>query len=227
MEQYISALRKSLLFSGMGEKEITAMTSCMGVTLQEYQKGEYVFRQGEFLKSITILVEGKLYIQKDDYWGNLNILNEIKPGEMFGESYIPPNSGPLLNDVAVIEKSMVLFFNIDKILTVCPSACRFHSLFIKNLFYTISSKNRNLVQKLEHVTKRSTREKLLSYLSDEARRQGNCSFFIPFNRQQLAAFLSVDRSAMSNELCKMRDDGLLTFHKNHFTLTEQHRDKIE
>ena len=137
---------------------------------------------------------------------------------MFGEAYAAPNSGPLLNDVVVIENSTVFFFDMDKILTVCPSACRFHSLLVKNLFYAISSKNRSLVQKLEHITKRSTREKLISYLSDEAKRSGSCSFAIPFNRQQLAAFLSVDRSAMSNELCRMRDEGLLEFNKNHFTL---------
>ena len=218
MKQYIPILKNSQLFSGIGEEETAAMIVCLGATLQEYKKGEYVFRQGEYLNKITILLNGRLHIQKEDYWGNLNILDEIKPGGMFGEAYAAPNSGPLLNDVVVIENSTVFFFDIDKILTVCPSACRFHSLLVKNLFYTISSKNRSLVQKLEHITKRSTREKLLSYLSDETKRNGSYSFAIPFNRQQLAAFLSVDRSAMSNELCRMRDEGLLEFSRNRFTL---------
>ncbi len=218
MKQYVPILKKSQLFNGVSEEETAAMIGCLGAVSQKYQKGEYVFRQGEYLKNITVLVSGRLHIQKDDYLGNLNILDEIKPGEMFGEAYAAPNSGPLLNDVVVIENSMVFFFDIDKILTVCPSACRFHSLLVKNLFYTISSKNRSLIQKLEHITKRSTREKLLSYLSDEAQKNGCCSFAIPFNRQQLAAFLSVDRSAMSNELCRMRDEGLLEFNRNHFIL---------
>jgi len=103
-------------------------------------------------------------------------------------------------------------------LTVCSSACRFHSTVVQNLFFAISEKNRGLVQKLAHISRRTTREKLISYLSEEAARQGNACFCIPFNRQQLADFLSVDRSAMSNELCKMRDEGLLTFERNKFHL---------
>ena len=107
---------------------------------------------------------------------------------------------------------------MKKILTTCSSACRFHSLVVQNLFFAISEKNRKLMRKLTHMSKRTTREKLLSYLSDEAKRHGRSSFEIPFNRQQLADFLSVDRSAMSSELGKMRDEGILTFQKNRFAL---------
>ena len=167
-----------------------------------------------------ILGSGRLHIQKEDYWGNLNILNEIRPGEMFGEAYIVPNSGTLMNDVIAAEASTVLFFDMERILTVCPSACPFHTRLVKNMFYTISDKNKSLVQKLSYMSQRSTREKLLAYLSDEAKRHNSSSFSIPFNRQQLADFLSVDRSAMSNELCKLRDEGMLDFHKSEFTLSQ-------
>ena len=116
------------------------------------------------------------------------------------------------------EESAALFFDPERILAVCPSACPFHTKLVKNIFYTISDKNKSLVRKLSYISQRSTREKLLSYLSDEAKRQNSSSFSIPFNRQQLADFLSVDRSAMSNELCKLRDEGMLDFHKSEFTL---------
>ena len=164
------------------------------------------------------MVEGNLHIQKDDYWGHRSIINSVGVGEMFGEAYAAPDSGTLLNDVVAVEDSTVLFFDVRRILTVCSSACNFHSMVVQNLFFAISEKNRRLVQKLGHMAKRSTREKLISYLSEEAKQQNSGTFTIPFNRQQLADFLSVDRSAMSNELCKMRDDGLLTFEKNRFTL---------
>ena len=137
---------------------------------------------------------------------------------MFGEAYVSPDSGALLNDVVAVKDSSVIFFDIYRILSVCPSACKFHSLVIKNLFFEISEKNRKLVAKLGHISNRTTREKLLSYLSDEAKRNKSSAFSIPFNRQQLADFLSVDRSAMSNELCKMRDEGLIEFNKNRFVL---------
>lgn len=122
------------------------------------------------------------------------------------------------HDAVAIQPSTVLFLNTNRILTVCTSACRFHTRLIQNLLSVIASKNLFLTQKLEHMSQRSTREKLLSYLSEQAQRVGKESFDIPFNRQQLADFLSVDRSAMSNELCKMRDDGLLLFEKNSFQL---------
>lgn len=220
MKKYVPLLEKTKLFSGVGDDDILSMLSCLNASVREYGKGQVAFRQGDTLRELMILAEGRLHIQREDYWGNLNLLNEIRPGEMFGEAYIVPNSGPLLNDVVAAEDSAALFFDMDRILTVCPSACPFHTRIVKNVFYTISDKNRRLVQKLSYMAQRSTREKLLSYLSDEAKRQSSSSFTIPFNRQQLADFLSVDRSAMSNELGKLRNEGLLDFHKNEFTLYE-------
>lgn len=218
MKKYFSILKRTKLFAGIIEDEIGAMLSCLDARLHEYKKGEYVFRQGEHLNHITVLVSGELHIQRDDYWGNRAIVNRIGVGEIFGEAYIAPESGVLLNDVVAVEDSAVVFFDVRRIITVCSSACRFHSMVVQNLFFAISEKNRALVQKLGHISKRTIREKLISYLSEEAKRQGCSSFSIPFNRQQLADFLSVDRSAMSNELCKMRNEGLLEFEKNRFKL---------
>ena len=220
MKKYISILKRTQMFSGVGENEIESMLSCLGARLYEFSKGEYVIRQGEHLSDIIVLVDGNLHIQKDDYWGNRSILGQISVGEMFGEAYVAPDSGTVLNDVVAVEKSMVIFFDVKRILTTCSSACRFHNLVVQNMFFTISEKNRKLVQKLGHMSKRTTREKLISYLSEEAKKQKSSKFTIPFNRQQLADFLSVDRSAMSNELCKMRDEGLLEFEKNQFVLFE-------
>ena len=218
MKKYVSVLKRTQLFSGVGDDEIISMLSCLGARLFTYKKGEYVLRQGEHLNDITVLVEGNLHIQKDDYWGNRSILGQIAVGEMFGEAYVAPESGALLNDVVAVEDSAVMFFDVKRIITTCSSACRFHAMVVQNMFFAISEKNRKLVQKLGHMSKRSTREKLISYLSEEAKKHNSSSFTIPFNRQQLADFLSVDRSAMSNELCKMRDEGLLEFEKNQFKL---------
>lgn len=218
MKQYIPVLRKTKMFSGVGDEEIESMLSCLNARVQYYKKGEYVLRTGGHLRDILILVKGSLHIQKDDYWGNRSLLGQLGAGEMFGEAYVAPESGALMNDVVAVEDSAVMFFDLQRLLTTCSSACRFHAAVVQNLFFAISEKNRKLVQKLGHMSKRSTREKLISYLSEEAKRQNSARFSIPFNRQQLADFLSVDRSAMSNELCKMRDEGLLRFDKNHFEL---------
>lgn len=218
MKKYIDILKRTQLFSGVGNNEISTMLNCLQAQIRTYKKGEYVFREGEHIDNITVLVEGKLLVQHDDFWGNRNIVNIIRIGEMFGEAYVAPDSGALLNDVIAEENSSVIFFDIKRILTVCSTACRFHSMVVQNLFFSISEKNRNLVQKIGHMSKRSTRAKLLSYLSEEAKKHNSNQFMIPFSRQQLADFLCVDRSAMSNELCKMRDEGLLQFEKKQFTL---------
>ena len=218
MKKYISILKQTKLFAGVAEDEIGAMLSCLDARLHEYKKGEYVLHQGEHLNHITVVVAGELHVQRDDYWGNRAIVNRIGVGEMFGEAYIAPESGAILNDVVAVEDSTVIYFDVRRIITVCSSACRFHSMVVQNLFFAVSEKNRTLVQKLGHISKRTTREKLISYLSEESKRQSSSSFTIPFNRQQLADFLSVDRSAMSNELCKMRDEGFLAFEKNQFIL---------
>ena len=218
MKKHVSVLKRTQLFAGVGDDEIASMLSCLGARLYTYKKGEYVLRQGEHLNDIIVLVDGNLHIQKDDYWGNRSILGQIAVGEMFGEAYVAPESGALLNDVVAVDDSSVIFFDVKRIITTCSSACRFHAMVVQNMFFAISEKNRKLVQKLGHMSKRSTREKLISYLSEEAKKHNSSSFTIPFNRQQLADFLSVDRSAMSNELCKMRDEGLLEFEKNQFKL---------
>ncbi len=218
MKEYIAILKRTTLFSGVSEDDISKMLDCFGAQLLTYHKGETVLRQGEAVANIPVLVKGRLHIQNEDYWGNRSILGSIDVGEMFGEAYISPESGPLLNDVVALTDSAVLFFDVRRILTTCSSACRFHTLVVQNLFFAVCEKNRKLVQKLGYMSKRTTRKKLISYLSEEAKKRNSSHFEIPFNRQQLADFLSVDRSAMSNELCKMRDEGLIEFNKNRFRL---------
>ena len=218
MKKYIPVLKRTKLFSGVGEEDISSLLSCLGARKKEYKKGEYILREGEHISDIFILVEGKIHIQKDDYWGNRSILSVISVGEMFGEGYAAPESGALLNDVVAVEDSSVIFFDVKRILTTCSSACRFHNMIVQNMFFAISDKNRKLVQKLGHMSGRTTRAKLISYLSEEAKRQGSSTFTVPFNRQQLADYLCVDRSAMSNELCKMRDEGMIKFEKSRFEL---------
>ena len=218
MKKYLQLLKHSKLFQGISETEIETMLSCLSAVTCSYEKGEFVFRQGEQITGIAVLLSGCIHIQKEDYWGNLSILNEITEGEVFGEVYACLGNEELLNHAVAVKPSVVLFMDVNRVLTVCPSACRFHGLLIRNLLNVMASKNKMLTQKLQHMSQRTTREKLLSYLSEQSLKAGSPSFTIPFNRQQLADFLAVDRSAMSNELGKMRDEGLLQFDRSHFVL---------
>lgn len=218
MKKYISVLKNSKLFHGTEESDIYSILNCFQAKVLHYKKGEYIIRHGDVINNIMILLDGCLCIQRDDYWGNRSIVNIVNIGEMFGEAYTAHDSKPILNDVTAIKDSSVIFLNINKVLNICSSSCQFHSYIVQNLYFAVSEKNQLLVQKLGYMSKRTTREKLISYLSDQAKIQGSNSFTIPMNRQQLADFLSVDRSAMSKELCKMRDECLIVFNKNKFTL---------
>lgn len=218
MKEFIPILKKTRLFAGITEAEIGGMLSCLNAKLYHFPKGAYVIRQGEHMTHVTVLVAGELHIQSEDYWGNRTIVSRIGVGELFGEAYLSPTVGGMQNDVVAVADSTVIFFDVRRVMTVCSSACRFHSMVVQNLFYAITEKTQRLMKKLGHMSRRTTREKLLSYLSEEAKIHHSASFEIPFNRQQLADFLSVERSAMSNELCKMRDEGIIEFHKNKFKL---------
>ena len=218
MKEYMPLFKRSRLFQGIQEEEIAAMLRCLSASTRSYQKGDCVFRRGEQISSVAMLLEGCVHIQKEDYWGNLSILNEISRGEVFGEVYACLGNEEMANNAIAVKPSTVLLLDVKRVLTMCSSACRFHGRLIHNLLTVIAGKNLLLTRKLEHMSCRTTRKKLLSYLSEQSLKAGRPDFDIPFNRQQLADFLSVDRSAMSNELCKMRDEGILTFDRNHFVL---------
>ena len=218
MKRYLKLLKNTKLFGGITETEIEEMLECLSAEVLRFQKGDFVFRRGEQITKVAVLLEGCIHIQKEDYWVILRILSEISEGEIFGEVYACLGNDGILNNAVAVKESVVLFLDISRVLTLCPSACRYHGRLVRNLLSVLALKNKLLTQKLEHMSQRTTREKLLSYLSEQSLKEGCASFEIPFNRQQLADFLSVDRSAMSNELCKMRDEGILLFHKHHFVL---------
>lgn len=160
----------------------------------------------------------QVQVVKLDYLGNRNILTELSTSEIFAETLacVGVKSSPV--SVLSVTASEILFIDYSKIITACTSACVFHAKLIENMLRLIAAKNLLLNQKIELISKRTTREKLLTYFAFQAEKAGNKSFTIPFTRAETADFLCVDRSAMSRELCKLRDEGLLQFSKNSFTL---------
>jgi len=218
--KHLSVIKKSPLFQGIGEKEIEVMLNCLSGVQKSYRKLEYVQRAGDRVTSFGLVLTGSVLISKEDFWGNRSILSEVGPCESFGEVYAITGSGILGVSVTASENTDILYLDVRRILTVCTSACEFHSRLIQNLLRLMAQKNRSLTEKIEHMARRTTREKLLSYLSAQAIRQGKASFDISLNREALADYLSVDRSAMSGELSKMRREGILDYQRNHFQLKQ-------
>lgn len=233
MNIYTDLLTASPLFAGMAPQDIAALSGTLSAGIRKYKKQEFILHSGRPISGPGILLSGSADIIKEDFWGNRNILSKLRPGDIFAETYAClPGTLPTVS-VVTDEVSEVLFLDIRPILASETPASPAHALLIRNLLTATARKNLLLNEKMTHLSRRTTREKLLSYLSAEAMRRAACEsesrhartpscpaaeFDIPFNRQQLADYLSVDRSAMSAELCRMRDEGLLTFHKNHFTL---------
>lgn len=221
MEKFIPILNNTGLFSGVNAEETAKMMGCLQARVRKFKRGEYVLRRGEKPGAVCVLASGELHIQHDDYWGNRSITGRVGVGEVFGEAYATASEETAMSDIVAVRDSEVIFFDVMRMLTVCASACKFHTEVVKNLFFSVSEKNRGLEKKIDHLSRRTTREKLISYLSSEAKRNRSSRFEIPYNRQELADYLSVDRSAMSAELSKMRDEGLIAFERNRFELFEQ------
>ena len=194
------------------------MLDCLGARTESYSKGTYILRDGEVPIAVGLLLTGSVFVIKEDYWGNRNIRAMITPGQVFAEAFACVQGAVMDVSVVAEKDSLVMWLDAGRILNTCPSACSFHQRMIRNLLSDLAEHDLKLNEKLSHITKRTTREKLLSYLSAEARRQGKSEFYIPLNRQQLADYLSIERSAMSAELSRMQKDGLLTTDRNFFTL---------
>ena len=218
MQQYMNILHQSGLFAGVQAGELTAMLGCLSPRIAEYKKEEFIFAAGESTDSFALVLQGSVHIIQEDFWGNRNILNAVSPGGAFAESFAATPGRPMNVSVLAATDCRVMFLNLRRVLTTCPSSCGHHRQIIENLLAKLAEKNQQLSEKLSHMSKRSTREKLLSYLSAEAVRRGSSMFEIPFNRQQLADYLRVDRSALSAELGKLQREGLLDFHRSTFKI---------
>lgn len=218
MKDFLPVLRSSPLFSGISAEEASAMLSCLQAEKKDFPKEAFLLHAGDTAESIGLILSGSILVIQEDIWGNRNILSKAGPGQTFAAAYACA-PGSVLNVSVVAETAVtVLYLNIKRVLHVCSSACTHHSHIIRNLLGELAEKNLRFSEKLTHMGQRTTRAKLMSYFSAEAQRLGKYEFDIPFSRQQLADYLAVERSGLSLELGKMRDEGLLDFHKNHFVL---------
>lgn len=206
------------LFHGINENEIDELLSCLGAKEKSYQKNETIFRAGSTVHEIGLVESGSVNIVVNFYHGNSNIFGHVEKGMIFAENYAAIPGKELICNVVSAENSEILFLDLSKLLTTCQNGCIFHQRLIHNLLRISAQKSLNLSTRMMHIAPKSMRDRLLSYLSEQSLINGNSHFTIPFDRQQLADYLGVDRSALSNELSKMQKDGLISFKKNEFIL---------
>lgn len=214
-------LSDTQLFRGIAEEEIHSLLQCLAATKEEYKKGDVILGEGTTTESLGIVLSGMAIISCSDIWGNNSILGNVAPGAVFGEVYACIPGEPLRIAVSAAEDTKVLFMNVGKVLSTCSSACPFHTKLVRNLLTVCAHKSLELSQRILHTSSKSIRGRLMSYFSECAKRAGKRSFQIPFNRQQLADYLGVDRSAMSNELSKMQKEGMIEYSRNQFLLKQK------
>jgi len=220
MNLNLSVLKACPLFKGIDEKNIKGVLKGLSSYTKAYEKDEYIFNNGDYVSHIGLVLYGSVYIIKEDFWGNRSIISKFSVSDIFAETYACLNTEPLGVSVVSAEKVEIMFLDIKEITTL-SSHCKFHPIIMGNLLNIVSAKNLILSKKIDHITKPSTRGKLLSYLSSQSILNSKDAFEIPFNRQQLADYLSVDRSAMSKELSLLRKEGVLEFKKNKFRLLKK------
>ncbi len=211
-------LAKTILFQGTSPQEVEAMLGCLQGEVKKYKRGEIVYHMGEHIHAMGLVLSGSVSVEHDDVWGNKSVLDKVGTGRVFAETYSCMPEEPLMLNIVATEATEILFLNMHRVMNLCSNACTFHRKMIHNLLSVLLQKNLRLSSRIFHTSSKSIRGRLLSYLSFEARQKESNDFEIPFNRQQLADYLNVDRSALSNELSKMQKEGLLKMEKNHFIL---------
>lgn len=217
MKNYIQDLKNCKLFTGIKAEELSAMLECLSAKISDFDKNKNVLKEGTILHQFGVLLEGKIQFVQYDYFGNRNILSTLLPFQIFGEAFSYVNTNLPFN-VETVEKSKILFLNSTKLATPCHNNCLFHKKLINNLLYIIANKNVEMTQKVECMSKRTTKEKIMAFLNIESVKNNSREFEITLDRQSLADYLGVERSAMSAEISKLRKEKVIECDKNKFKI---------
>ena len=216
--EFFEDLKKTKIFSKATEFECQALMFCLKTRFRVYKKNEHIIQQGQPLEEVVLIVKGSAFVEHIDSFGDISILMRLKDGELFGVESAYNNETEHKDSLIATEKTLVMFMNKHRLLTPCENRCRRHENVVKFVAESMAESNLKLMNKLAHMRKKTTREKLLSYFTTLSKSAGSNYFELPFNKTELANYLSVDRSAMSNELSKMKEEGILDFENRQFHL---------
>lgn len=218
MEKYLDLLETLALFDGINRNDIPVILNRLKSTASSYEKGEYIRLEGDAADFIGIVLEGEIHVLQDDYYGNRNINFSFHAGDMFAEAFACAEAAELPVDILATSRAYILFLDRSMLFGECSKTCAFHSILIRNLLKIVAGKNMLLNQKLSYSSHKTTGEKIMAYLSDQAKLHHSSEFIIPFNRQELADYLGVERSAMSAEISRLQKQGRLITRRSYFKL---------
>ena len=218
MKDFFDILRECPLFDRIGDESLKEILGCLNAKERSYKKGDAVFAEGDKAKYLGIVLEGSVQLVRVDYYGNRSILANIEPPQLFGEAFACAGLKSLPVDAVAATDTRILLLDAQRIARPCGNACPCHGQTILNLLHIVAKKNLVLHQKIEITSKRSTREKLMTYLLLQAKKAKSHTFTVPYDRQELADYLEVDRSGLSAEISKLRNEKVLECRRSTFTL---------
>ena len=218
MERFLPILQQCVLFENIRPEEIRGMLACFDAPLKTAGKNTAILSEGDSAEYVGVLLSGSANVVKEDFYGNRSIVGRVEAGQLFAESFACAGVKTMPVSVIANADCHYLLIRCQRITVGCANACSFHSQVIFNLLKAVAGRNLELHQKMEITAKRTTRKKLMAYLLNQAKLQKSSTFTIPYDRQALADYLGVERSAMSAELSKLRDDGVLETNRSRFTL---------
>ena len=218
MDKYFDILDTCSLFENVGRENYQKILLCFGARIISVKKGSAVFHEGEAATRVGIVLTGTVQTVQDDYFGNRSILSMACPGQLFAEGFACAGVDTIPVSVVATTDSEVMLIDCSHIMTLCHNVCTFHHQMIRNLLHSVAQSNLQLNQKIEILSKRTTREKVMAYLLSEAKIHDSDAFTIPYDRQELADYLGVERSAMSTVIGQLRDEGIIEVNRRHFKL---------
>ena len=216
----MDVIQQVALFRGMDEAELAAALSALSAKEITYEKDETILYAGNVSEHMGLVLEGSVTIESNDVWGNRTILSHIEKGGTFAETYALLEDEPMLVDVIANEKSNILFLRIGSLNLLQQDISPWRVKLIGNLLRISSQKNLHLSGRSFHTAPKSIRGRVMAYLNSVSLQKNKIDFDIPFDRQQLADYLNVERSALSRELSNMQQDGLIIVRRNHFEIAK-------
>ncbi len=204
------------LFENIDNNGVLELLKCIGIKTKVFKKNSLILKTGGKIDFLGVILGGNAVIKKTDSLGHTIVIEKLKMNDIFGHNIVCCGLDKSPVEIIAENECEVLFLPFEKVVTPCEKLCPYHLKLIKNIMKMISMRNLLLNDKIDIIGKKTTRDKILAFL--ESYRNEERVFSVPYSREEMAKFLCVDRSAMSRELCRMRDDGILRFHKNHFEL---------
>lgn len=204
------------LFENVQNSEVLELLKCIGIKTKVFRKNAFILKAGSKIDYLAVILGGNAIMSKTDSFGKQTIIEELKMNDIFGHNIVCCGLDKSPIDVVAQNECEVLFLPFEKVVTPCEKLCPYHLQLIKNVMKMISKRNSLLNDKIDIIGQKTTRDKIMALL--ETYHNGQKVFSIPYSREEMAKFLCVDRSAMSRELCRMRDEGILKFSKNHFEI---------